>query len=294
MRPAKRPEDQTYAAVLLYQGGIAELYRSTFGGELTRIFQGDFRGAELIGRGLILAGARVVVYNVNVAGDALLARDRWIPGKGGPFRDSQHPPYGAELGPCDGPCVAALPPGEQCTECGRFAPLESELDTECEDIGCAVDFADEGGAGSHPRHDEAPPSPLESSPDAAAEWSIDAAMAERAEPEGHTRAEWLARVATFGPKTDAMMRARGFCPSCGRRVYSWVPDLAGWRATGRHGTGCYDLVGCPTATPDELASLQGPDEGSCAGCGHPFHALRCRVPRLGLPCGCFDGPGGEL
>lgn len=124
----------------------------------------------------------------------------------------------------------------------------------CEDIGCAVDFADEGGAGPHPRHEEATPSPLESSPDAAAEWSIDAAMAERAELDEPPPAP----VRGLG---ERLVRARGFCPSCGRRIWSWVPDLAGWRETGRHGAGCYDLVGYHTATPDELGSLQGPDEG---------------------------------
>lgn len=74
---------------LVYQGGIANLFRDT-DGRPRRIIQTDYRTAEATARGILLAGGEVEIWHANVAGDCSLFE--WERGTGGPFADEQHPP----------------------------------------------------------------------------------------------------------------------------------------------------------------------------------------------------------
>jgi hypothetical protein len=76
---------------LVYQGGIANV----FDGQ-ARIFQGDFRGAEMLCRGAILSGAvKVRVRHCERAGDIALWRNEWERGAGSLFIESKRPPLAA-------------------------------------------------------------------------------------------------------------------------------------------------------------------------------------------------------
>jgi len=61
--------------MLVYQAGIANLFRvrcfnlQPFGRDATRLYQGDFRGAELLAHGMGMAGAIVRSAACNEAGD---------------------------------------------------------------------------------------------------------------------------------------------------------------------------------------------------------------------------------
>jgi len=78
-------------AVLLYQGGIANVYSVACiipVAEPRLIYQGDFKTCAAIAQGLGLAGTEVVTMSCNVAGDARLAYKRWVPGREDcPFRE---------------------------------------------------------------------------------------------------------------------------------------------------------------------------------------------------------------
>ena len=75
---------------LVYQVGIANVFLNG-----TRVFQGDFRGAELIAQGLVLAGVSVKVHNCDIAGDCTASTARWTAGPGELWRDKKLPPQGA-------------------------------------------------------------------------------------------------------------------------------------------------------------------------------------------------------
>jgi hypothetical protein len=102
---------QSNTFVLVYQGGLANLFRvpSSYVNPLfswsqldasqqrlasmdtVRVYQGDFRTAEAMARGAILAGAEVRIASRNVAGDVKL--HWWAHGLSDcPFRDEANPP----------------------------------------------------------------------------------------------------------------------------------------------------------------------------------------------------------
>jgi hypothetical protein len=87
--------------VLVYQSGIANLFRvPSFDGYTEganqRVYQGEFRTAEAMARGAILAGAQVRVASCNHAGD--IAESVWAQGLSDcPFRDVARPPVSASL-----------------------------------------------------------------------------------------------------------------------------------------------------------------------------------------------------
>ena len=64
-------------AMLVYQAGIANIFNvkcfnlSEYGREAIRIYQGDFRSAENICKGLSLAGVPVRISFCNKAGDII-------------------------------------------------------------------------------------------------------------------------------------------------------------------------------------------------------------------------------
>jgi hypothetical protein len=68
-------------AMLVYQAGIANVFKVTsfnlsdFGRDAKRLYQGDFRGAVQLSRGLGLAGVTVRTAACNMAGD--IARSHW-------------------------------------------------------------------------------------------------------------------------------------------------------------------------------------------------------------------------
>lgn len=85
---------------LVYQSGIANLFQVPSlefyaEGRNKRVFQGDFRTAEAMARGAILAGGEVRVASCNVAGD--IADLVWAQGMSNcPFRECANPPLSAE------------------------------------------------------------------------------------------------------------------------------------------------------------------------------------------------------
>src|SRR6185503_18006162 len=90
---AVRRTDMTFT--LLYQVGIANVFRSESISNPQRVYQGDYRSAELICHGALLAGADLEVMHYDMEGDALLAgKDgwpQWMSGKGSLFSESKHP-----------------------------------------------------------------------------------------------------------------------------------------------------------------------------------------------------------
>lgn len=83
---------------LVYQAGIANLFRvdcfnlSDFGRNAQRVFQGDFRTAEMMAHGAGLAGAVVMSVACNRAGDVRSAD--WSDDlESQPFSDSFHPVF---------------------------------------------------------------------------------------------------------------------------------------------------------------------------------------------------------
>lgn len=83
--------------ILVYQAGIANLFEVD-GFEPypesrinQRVYQGDFRTAEAMARGMLMAGTSVRVASCNYAGDCSMIK--WTPGVGAcPFRDKANPP----------------------------------------------------------------------------------------------------------------------------------------------------------------------------------------------------------
>ena len=79
-------------AFVVYQAGIANVFKvscfnlSNYGREAVRVYQGDFRGAEMLARGLASAGVVVRSAACNMAGDIkdLLWTDDL---EGAPFSD---------------------------------------------------------------------------------------------------------------------------------------------------------------------------------------------------------------
>jgi hypothetical protein len=68
-------------AMLVYQAGIANVFQvacfnlAPYGREAKRVYQGDFRGAEHLARGMGLAGVTVRTGACNRAGD--IAEATW-------------------------------------------------------------------------------------------------------------------------------------------------------------------------------------------------------------------------
>ena len=62
-------------AVLVYQAGIANVFEvgsfnmASYGRGAKRLYQGDFRGAEMVCHGLEIAGATIAIAHCNMAGD---------------------------------------------------------------------------------------------------------------------------------------------------------------------------------------------------------------------------------
>ena len=77
--------------ILLYQVGIANLFACNDQGD-ARIYQGDYRGAEMMARGALLADADIEVMHWDGAGDASLFRDEWQAGPGDLWREAKRPP----------------------------------------------------------------------------------------------------------------------------------------------------------------------------------------------------------
>lgn len=77
--------------ILLYQVGIANLFACDDSGDV-RIYQGDYRGAEMMARGAQLADADIEVMHCDRAGDASLWRSEWQAGPGTLWEDKKHPP----------------------------------------------------------------------------------------------------------------------------------------------------------------------------------------------------------
>lgn len=82
--------------ILVYQAGIANLFevdRLVRHADSTavRVFQGAFRTAEAMARGVMLAGAELRIASCNIAGDCSTAE--WVRGTGGtPFSYETRPP----------------------------------------------------------------------------------------------------------------------------------------------------------------------------------------------------------
>ena len=77
---------------LVYQSGIANVFRDHDDAPSARVMQGTFNACEYFARGALAAGATLDVWNVNAAGDIAACRDEWRRGTGGPFASEQHPP----------------------------------------------------------------------------------------------------------------------------------------------------------------------------------------------------------
>lgn len=77
--------------ILLYQCGIANVYVPSLG----RVYQGDYRTAENICRGILLAGKDVEIKHWDGAGDASLFRDAWGEGEGDLWAEQKRVPGGA-------------------------------------------------------------------------------------------------------------------------------------------------------------------------------------------------------
>jgi hypothetical protein len=75
--------------ILLYQVGIANVFVESPLGKLTRIFQGDYYGAEKMLDGAHVVGAYTRVMYWESAGDAALHRDEWLLGKGYLWQDKR-------------------------------------------------------------------------------------------------------------------------------------------------------------------------------------------------------------
>jgi len=86
----------TQRAMLVYQAGIANVFTvaafnlSDYGRDASRVFQGDFRTAEAIARGMQIAGVCVKSVACNQAGDII--RATWSDDLDAqPFSDSFRP-----------------------------------------------------------------------------------------------------------------------------------------------------------------------------------------------------------
>jgi hypothetical protein len=66
---------------LVYQGGIANVFQvesfnlADFGRNATRVYQGDFHTAQYMAHGMGMAGAVVMTFACNMAGD--IAKQKW-------------------------------------------------------------------------------------------------------------------------------------------------------------------------------------------------------------------------
>lgn len=79
------------SAQLVYQVGIANVFLSEGEGmdsKRTRVYQGDYRSAENISKGIRLAGVPVTVWHCDMAGD--IALQDWLIGKGELWEASKH------------------------------------------------------------------------------------------------------------------------------------------------------------------------------------------------------------
>lgn len=83
-------------AFLIYQAGIANVFEvaclnlADYGRDARRLYQGDFRGAEMFARGLGAAGVVVRTAHCNQAGDIIHAT--WSEGlDSAPFSESFSP-----------------------------------------------------------------------------------------------------------------------------------------------------------------------------------------------------------
>jgi len=83
---------------LVYQGGIANVFKcrtanyGTFGRNASRLYQGDFRGAEMFVRGIVAANDKALVFTAhcNKAGD--IVEQPWSEKLDeAPFSESFHP-----------------------------------------------------------------------------------------------------------------------------------------------------------------------------------------------------------
>ena len=90
--------------MLVYQAGIANVFQvksfnlSDFGRNAKRIYQGDFRTAEAIGKGIQAAGGLLRIAGCNMAGD--ITKARWTEDLDSlPFSESfAYHNYSAEIG----------------------------------------------------------------------------------------------------------------------------------------------------------------------------------------------------
>ena len=76
-----------YGAELVYQVGIANVMLDG-----QRVYQGDYRGAEMIVMGMLMAGLPVGVYHCDKPGDVKLFEASWTVGCGDLWSDKKHPP----------------------------------------------------------------------------------------------------------------------------------------------------------------------------------------------------------
>ena len=73
--------------VLVYQGGIANVFKATVGGPRERIMQRDFKTCENYVRGVAAAGVRVLVAWCNEAGEIKDSHWHFTGFENAPFHD---------------------------------------------------------------------------------------------------------------------------------------------------------------------------------------------------------------
>ncbi len=97
--PLSTEQQMGYEAfALIYQAGIANVFAcrtanyGTFGREAKRLYQGDFRGAEVFARGIVAGNAKALIFtgHCNKAGD--IAEQPWSEDLDeAPFSEHFHP-----------------------------------------------------------------------------------------------------------------------------------------------------------------------------------------------------------
>lgn len=75
---------------LVYQSGLANVFARGESKD-NRVFQGDYRGAEMLCQGALLCGASVEIYHFDKAGDANVSA-QWEPGIGDLWTEHKNPP----------------------------------------------------------------------------------------------------------------------------------------------------------------------------------------------------------
>lgn len=75
---------------LVYQTGIANVFERNENDD-KRVFQGDYRGAEMVCQEILLSGGSLEIYHCDETGDVNCAA-RWEPGIGELWAEHKNPP----------------------------------------------------------------------------------------------------------------------------------------------------------------------------------------------------------